>query len=88
MTPQYSTVRSYDLLVVMKDFAEEYSGEVDAGGSDLTVNFSIVGECPEDVTSVLKKTAKEKYTNSKLMTTTRKATKIASKIKTYVSILS
>ena len=46
MTPQFSTVRYYDLLVVLKDYAEEYSGEVDSGGTDLNVNFSIVGQNP------------------------------------------
>jgi len=48
MTPQYSTVSKYDLLLVMKDFAEERSGDIDASGQDLTVNFSIVGENPRN----------------------------------------
>ena len=46
MTPQYSTIRRFDLLCVLKDFAEEYSGDVDSGGVDLNVTFSIVGENP------------------------------------------
>jgi hypothetical protein len=46
MTPQYSTIRRFDLLCVLKDFAEEYSGDVDGGGVDLNVTFSIVGENP------------------------------------------
>ena len=47
MTPQYSTIRRFDLLCVLKDFAEEFSGEIDSGGADLNVTFSIVGENPE-----------------------------------------
>lgn len=46
MTPQYSTISKYDLLVVMKDFIEERTGEVDGGSGDLTVAFSVVGENP------------------------------------------
>ena len=46
MTPQKSTIRRFDLLLVLKDFSEEYSGDIDSGGSDLTVTFSIVGENP------------------------------------------
>lgn len=46
MTPQYSTIRRFDLLCVLKDFAEEYSGDIDSGGIDLNVTFSIVGENP------------------------------------------
>ena len=46
MTPQYSTINKYDLLLILKDFVEERSGETDATGSDLTVTFSIVGENP------------------------------------------
>ena len=48
MTPQYSTIRRFDLLCVLKDFSEEYSGDVDTGGTDLNVTFSIVGENPDD----------------------------------------
>ena len=44
MTPQFSTIHKYDLLLVMKDFTEEHSGEIDGGASDLTVSFSVVGE--------------------------------------------
>ena len=46
MTPQYSTIRRFDLLCVLKDFIEEYSGDIDSGGVDLNVTFSIVGENP------------------------------------------
>ena len=44
MTPQYSTIRKFNLLCVMKDYSIEYSGETDSGPSDISVNFSIVGE--------------------------------------------
>ena len=46
MTPQKETINKYDLLVIMKDFSEERTGDIEAGGSDLTVSFSIVGEHP------------------------------------------
>ncbi len=46
MTPQFSTIRRFDLLCVLKEFSEEYSGDIDAGGVDLNVTFSIVGENP------------------------------------------
>ena len=48
MTPQKSTIRKFDLLLVLKDFSEEYSGDIDSGGTDLTVTFSIVGENPPE----------------------------------------
>ena len=48
LTPQMSTVSKYDLLLVMKDFIEERSGEIDGGANDLTVSFSIVGENPKE----------------------------------------
>ena len=50
MTPQYSTIKKFDLLCVMKDFNEEYSGEIEGGGQDLSISFSIVGENPPDDT--------------------------------------
>jgi len=64
LTPQKSTVSKYDLLVVLKDFVEERSGDVDGDSGDLTVSFSIVGENPkEDLTPtskyVVKKESKE-----------------------------
>ena len=46
MTPQLSTITKYDLLLVLKDFSEERSGEIDSSGSDLNLSFSIVGENP------------------------------------------
>ena len=55
MTPQKSTVSKYDLLVVIKDFTEERSGEIEGGGTDLTVSFSIVGENPSNVKTLMEK---------------------------------
>ena len=46
LTPQYSTIRRFNLLCVLKDFEESYSGDIDAGGYDLNLSFSIVGENP------------------------------------------
>ena len=46
LNPQFNTLKKYVLLCVLKDFSEEYVGEIDAGGTDLTVTFSIVGENP------------------------------------------
>ena len=48
MTPQYSTIQKFDLLLVMKDFSEEYTGDIGDGAGDLTVSFSIVGENPNE----------------------------------------
>ena len=48
MTPQYSTIKKFDLLCVMKDFSEEYAGEIEGGGQDLSISFSIVGENPDN----------------------------------------
>ena len=44
LNPQYNLLKKYGLLCVLKDFSEEYVGEVDSGGTDLNVSFSIVGE--------------------------------------------
>ena len=44
LTPQLYTISKYDLLVTLKDMAEERSGEVEGGGTDLSLVFSIVGE--------------------------------------------
>lgn len=49
MTPQKETIDKYDLLLVMKDFSEDRSGDIEPGGSDLTISFSIVGEHPSEV---------------------------------------
>ena len=66
MTPQYSTIKKFDLLCVMKDFSEEYSGEIEGGGSDLSISFSIVGENPDNydiiTNRILNTPYKEAYT--------------------------
>lgn len=48
MTPQMSTIQKFDLLVVLKDYSIEYTGEPDASSPDLNVSFSIVGENPDE----------------------------------------
>jgi len=46
MTPQKSTINKYELLLTLKDFSEERSGEIDGSGTDISLSFSIVGENP------------------------------------------
>ena len=48
MTPQFSTIQKLDLLIVLKNYQIEYQGESDSSPTDLTVEFSIVGENPEE----------------------------------------
>ena len=60
MTPQYSTIKKFDLLCIMKDFSEEYSGEIEGGGTDLSISFSIVGENPDNSDPQLTRIAKSK----------------------------
>ena len=52
LNPQLNLLNKYSLLCVLKDYAEEYVGEIDSGGSDLSVTFSIVGENPEEDVSL------------------------------------
>ena len=47
MNPQYQTVNISDLLVVLKDFTEEWQGEIDASPTELALMFSVVGENPK-----------------------------------------
>ena len=47
MTPQMSTIQRFDLLLVLKDYSIEYTGEADASSPDLTISFSVVGENPD-----------------------------------------
>lgn len=54
MTPQYGTINKYELLLVMKDYTEERAGESDAGGGDVSVMFSIVGENPYELDAISK----------------------------------
>lgn len=46
MTPQLSTISKYDLLLVLKDFSEDRSGDTSGGGNEVNVTFGIVGENP------------------------------------------
>lgn len=46
MTPQYSTIRKFDLLLLLKEFSVDYVGDIDSGASDLSLTFSVVGENP------------------------------------------
>lgn len=48
LSPQYSTVRKFDLLVVLKDYTESYTGEIDSPGGDVQLRFSVVGENPPE----------------------------------------
>jgi hypothetical protein len=59
MTPQMSTIRKFHLLTVLKDFSEDYSGEVDSGGSDLSVSFSVVGEVDDRELEMRRNEAKQ-----------------------------
>jgi hypothetical protein len=68
MTPQFSTIKKFDLLVLLKDFAEEWQGESDASSPDLSLSFSVVGENPSDEVVVEKastKLTKRENTQSK-----------------------
>ena len=47
LNPQLNLINKFNLLCVLKDYSEDYIGEVDSGGTDLTVSFSIVGENPQ-----------------------------------------
>ena len=64
MNPQYQTLNVSDLLVVLKEFTEEWQGEVDASPTELAAMFSVVGENPsslteEDLTGFNEATANE-----------------------------
>jgi hypothetical protein len=47
MNPQLQTINMSDLLVVLKDFTEEWQGEVDSSPTELALMFSVVGENPK-----------------------------------------
>lgn len=59
MNPQYQTLNVSDLLVVLKEFTEEWQGEVDASPTELAVMFSVVGENPNSLTEEDKKKFKQ-----------------------------
>ena len=54
LSPQFSTIKKFDLLVVLKDYTESYSGDIDSPGSDVQLRFSIVGENPPEDDGILK----------------------------------
>jgi hypothetical protein len=54
LSPQFSTIKKFDLLVVLKDYTESYSGDIDSPGGDVQLRFSIVGENPPADDGVLK----------------------------------
>lgn len=75
MTQQYSTIRKFDLLAVLRDFSEEFSGDTDYSAGDLNLSFSIVGEDPDHYKDPMKysqtiqdwwKTTDEYYEEKKL----------------------
>ena len=69
LTPQYSTVRKFDLLVVLKDYTESYVGEIDSPGGDIQLRFSVVGENPPEETPLMSADIKgETKTNIKQTT--------------------
>lgn len=53
LSPQYSTLRKFDLLVVLKDYTESYAGEIDSPGGDIQLRFSVVGENPPKQTDLI-----------------------------------
>lgn len=54
MTPQFETVRKFNLLLSLRDMMEEYQGDIESSAPDLTVTFSIVGEgVPEDTNQAI-----------------------------------
>ena len=54
MTPQFSTINKYDLLLVLKELSEERSGDIEASANDLNLTFSIVGENPRPASGIEK----------------------------------
>jgi hypothetical protein len=63
LNPQLNLLNRFNLLCVLKDFSEEYVGDIDSGGTDLNVSFSIVGENPEEDSSKKFKLDKEVITS-------------------------
>jgi hypothetical protein len=63
MNPQLNLINKFNLLCVLKDYAEEYVGEIDSGGTDLNVSFSIVGENPKENLVEQLKVSQEVITN-------------------------
>ena len=87
MTPQFSTVSKYDLLLVMKDFVEERSGEIDGDPGDLTVMFSIVGENPSSERSLSVDNTNWKTKKTKDTKRSDAASIIASGVNSVIGVL-
>ena len=66
MTPQYSTIKKFNLLCILNSFEESASGDIDAGGYDLNLSFSIVGENPKPDTIAEKTKPPKKALDPKL----------------------
>ena len=96
MTPQKSTITKFDLLLILKDYTIDYTGDIDSAAPDLNLTFSIVGENPPDKVIVPKalddtnrKNLIEKY-QEKLWEETKKelgATAISSLTSTAIKLL-
>ena len=96
MTPQKSTITKFDLLLILKDYTIDYTGDIDSAAPDLNLTFSIVGENPPDKVIVPKalddtsrKNLVEKY-QEKLWEETKKelgATAISSLTSTAIKLL-
>ena len=66
MNPQFQTVNMSDLLVVLKDFTEEWQGEVDSSQTELALMFSVVGE-NQAAEVILRGNSREKQKNNKVV---------------------
>ena len=87
MTPQLSTISKYDLLVLLKDFTEERSGEIDGGASDLNVSFSIVGENPSNERKEVKGNATVEPKKNKDTKRSGTASIVANGVKSVIGVL-
>ena len=87
MTPQLSTISKYDLLVLLKDFTEERSGEIDGGASDLSVSFSIVGENPSNERKEVKGNATVEPKKNKDTKRSGTASIVANGVKSVIGVL-
>lgn len=56
MKSDLATVKKFPLLVVLRDFQEEFVGDIEAGPTELALHFSIVGELTADESNRLYKT--------------------------------
>jgi hypothetical protein len=87
LNPQLNLLNKFDLLCVLKDYSEEYVGEVDSGGTDLNVTFSIVGENPQEDMMKQLKVSKEVISNLALQAGLEAQKRITGAIKSSVGLL-